>query len=80
MNSTDGFNGMLITLKKRISCISQDDTRDYQYMMFGHYDGMDIHCTREWYQLRPKGVCERAGNIIIGDTLQDKYTLKLYMP
>jgi len=80
MNSTDGFNGMLITLKKRISCISQDDTRDYQYMMFGHYDGMDIHCTREWYQLRPKGVCERAGNIIIGDTFQDKYTLKLYMP
>ena len=78
-NSKD-FVGMLITLKKRMMCINVDDTNDYQYLMFGHYDGMDIHCTNQWYQLRPKGVEKYGGNVDISDSLWDKYTLKLYFP
>ncbi len=74
------FNGMMITLKKRMVCINQDDTKTYRYLMFGHYDGMDIVCTDQWYQLRPKGVADIGGNVDIGDNFGDKYTLKLYFP
>lgn len=74
------FNGMMITLKKRMVCINQDDTKEYRYLMFGHYDGMDIVCTDQWYQLRPKGVAASGGSVDIGDDFGDKYTLKLYFP
>jgi len=77
MNGLSGFTGMMITLKKRMTCMERDDTEQYHYMIFGHYDGMDIHCVDQWYQLRPKGVEE---NINISDDFLDKYTLKLYMP
>lgn len=78
--SSDQFIGMLITLKKRMMCISEDDTNNYRYLMFGHYDGMDIHCTNQWYQLRPRGVENYGGNVDISDSLWDKYTLKVYFP
>lgn len=74
------FTGMMITLKKRMICTSHDDTHEYQYLMYGHYDGADIACTNQWYQLRPKGVANRGGNIDVGDSFWDKYTLKLYFP
>lgn len=74
------FTGMMITLKKRMVCMNYDDTTEFQYLMFGHYDGADIVCTKEWYELRPKGVAEHGGNVDIGDSFWDKYTLKLYFP
>lgn len=74
------FSGMMITLKKRMVCINNDDTKEYRYLMFGHYDGMDIVCTDQWYQLRPKGVADNGGSVNIGDDFWDKYTLKLYFP
>lgn len=77
---SDGFMGMMITLKKRMMCIDEDDTNKYQYLMFGHYDGMDISCTNQWYRLRPKGVEDNGGNVDIKDCFWDKYTLKLYFP
>ena len=61
---SEEFMGMMITLKRRMMCIDRDDTDDYQYLMFGHYDGMDIYCTSQWYQLRPKGVENNGGNEI----------------
>lgn len=74
------FSGMMITLKKRMTCINNDDTKEYRYLMFGHYDGMDIVCTDQWYQLRPRGVADNGGSVDIGDDFWDKYTLKLYFP
>ena len=74
------FTGMMITLKKRMVCTNHDDTAEFQYLMFGHYDGADIACTDQWYQLRPKGVADRGGNVDIGDSFWDKYTIKLYFP
>lgn len=74
------FTGMMLTLKKRMGCIKEDDINDYQYLMFGHYDGMDLVCTNQWYCLRPKGVEVNGGNVDINDSFLDKYTLKLYFP
>lgn len=74
------FIGMMITLKKRMACINVDDTLDSRYLMFGHYDGIDITCVNEWYQLRPKGVAQAGGNVDIEDAYWDKYTFKLYFP
>lgn len=74
------FTGMMITLKKRMVCTNHDDTAEFQYLMFGHYDGADIICTNQWYQLRPKGVASYGGNVDVEDSFWDKYTLKLYFP
>ena len=56
--SQEKFTGMMIILKKRLMCLNQDDTDDYRYLMFGHYDGMDkfvqingIRCARKaWWK------------------------------
>lgn len=76
----DEFTGMMVILKKRLTCLDQNDTDAYRYLMFGHYDGMDIVCTNQWYQMRPQGVAERQGVVVVDDYFLDKYTLKLYFP
>lgn len=76
----DQFLGMMITLKKRMVCMNGDDINNARYLMFGHYDDVEITCINQWYLLRPRGVELVGGNVEIEDAYWDKYTFKLYFP
>ena len=80
MNTGEEFKGMILTLKKRMSCTCQDDTNLCHFLMFGHYDGIDIHRIEKWYHMRPGADAIKAGAINIQDHFQDKYTIKMYFP
>ncbi len=78
MNEKQNYQGMLLILKKRMKCIQEDD--ECQFKIFGHYDGLDIWFVEHWFEMRPKGVTERDGNISLEDNFRDKYILKVYFP
>lgn len=74
------FKGMILTLKKRMNCTQKDDTGESDFLMFGHYDGLTLHCIDKWYHMRPGADTIKAGTINVKDTFQDKYTIKMYFP
>ena len=37
------FQGILLTLKKRMRSIREADGNHYKYVVFGFYDGLDIN-------------------------------------
>lgn len=80
MDKDADFKGMILTLKKRMSCTQQDDADLCHFLMFGHYDGIDIHCIDKWYHMRPGADAIKAGAINVRDHFQDKYTIKMYFP
>lgn len=72
--------GILFTLKKRMQNSKQDDSSFYKYVACGYYDGLDINCVREWYEMRPKGLDSKNLIVSLEDPFVDQYTIKALFP
>lgn len=80
MDSENTFSGMIIILKKRMSNVVEDDTKQCKFMTLGHYDGMDLLSISEWYKLLPKEVDVISGHVDLKDQFLDKYILRALSP
>ena len=76
----DDFKGILFTLKKRMQNPSLDDNFQYDYLIFGYYDGLDIRCVDKWFEYRPKGLIKKGLALDIKDEFIDLYTIKALFP
>lgn len=76
----NGFKGVFFTLKKRMQNPSRNDNEHYKYVVFGYYDGLDINCVEQWYELRPKGLVEHKSIVELSDPFVDQYTIKALFP
>lgn len=76
----NGFKGVLFTLKKRMQNPNRSDNEHYKYVVFGYYDGLDINCVEQWYELRPKGLMRHKSIVELSDPFIDQYTIKALFP
>ncbi len=74
------FQGILLTLKKRMRSIREADGNHYKYVVFGFYDGLDINVVDHWYELRPKGLQQRDLQVNLKTPFIDQYTIRAFMP
>lgn len=63
-----------ISLKRRKDYLQQNDIDDYQYMMFGHFDGMDVKENESWDALIPGDDIRNNWNTL------DEFLLKGMLP
>lgn len=74
------FQGILLTLKKRVQSIKENDSQHYKYLVLGYYDGLDINIVDRWYELRPKGLHMRNLQVNLNAPYIDQYTIRTLMP
>ena len=74
------FRGILFTLKKRVPSIRENDSDFYKYLIFGHYDGFDVHFIDKWYDFRPKGLMDRNLQVDLNLPYIDQYTVRALIP
>lgn len=74
------FEGILLTLKKRMQSVTEEDGQFYKFHMLGYYDGLDINYIEKWYDFRPKGLKERDLQTGIKNPFADQYTIRAFVP
>lgn len=74
------FKGILLTLKKRVENIVENDNDCYKYLVMGYYDGLDINIVDKWYEMRPRGLRERGLQVDISSPFADQYTMRAFFP
>lgn len=79
--------GLLLNLKKRKLFLTSDDTDNYDYLLFGNFDGISIRPVHNWYALAPTLTMDEDAANLTGEYihLQDApyistYVLKLLFP
>lgn len=70
------IKGVAISLKKRGQNLLQSFNEDYQYIVFGHYDGMDIIPIEEFGDFRPASIAQKPKEDKVFVGITDKYTIK----
>ena len=45
--------GLLLDLKKRKLRLCQDDTHDFDYLLYGYFDGISFRVAYDWYDFAP---------------------------
>lgn len=74
------FEGIVFALKKRQQYLNKADKANYDYVMFGYYDGLLIACVDKWYKLRPAGIADLCGYVKPDEPFADIYVIKGFFP
>lgn len=74
------FSGILVTLLKREQIPIHTDDENFDYTIFGHYDGLEINYVNSWSGFFPRNVEKSQGEISLDDNILDLYTLRACEP
>lgn len=76
--------GILISLEKRMPMLAEGFEENYKYVVFGHYDGMNIKVISQWGEFRPATVADYIANgsgkksaqEFLNDGIYDRYIIR----
>lgn len=74
----NNIKGVAISLKKRTQNLPNSFSENYKYIVFGHYDGMDIIPIKGFGEFRPANIADKIKTDELCDGIIDKYTIKAW--
>ncbi len=83
--STNDRSGLLLEMKKRRLFLEEDDTGNFDYLLFGNFDGIRLKNANEWYDFAPsidmdQNAADKGDRKLKDELYITTYILKLIYP